>query len=92
MVSVEMTSHLFRFFPLLKGRDIKVPGGSVADVLAAVNALAPGFCDYVLDERGAVRRHVLISVNETLLVDRKTLSDRVPDNGVVYIFQALTGG
>ncbi|MEE2733536.1 MAG: MoaD/ThiS family protein [Pseudomonadota bacterium] len=92
MVRVEMTSHLYRFFPGLKGREIIVPGQSVAEVLAAVNELAPGFTDYVLDERGAVRRHVLISVNDTMLVDRKTLSDRVPEGGTVYVFQALTGG
>ena len=92
MVTVAMTSHLYRFFPELQSREITVPAGSVADVLCAVNDIAPGFTDYVLDERGALRRHVLVAVNKTLLVDRKTLTDRVPEDGVVYVFQALTGG
>lgn len=87
-----MTSHLYRYFPQLQDREIQVSAGSVAEVLNAVNELAPGFSDYILDERGALRRHVLISVNERAVVDRATLTDQVPDGGTVYIFQALTGG
>ncbi len=92
MPTVEMTRHLYRYFPELENRTIQVPAGSVADVLRAVDTLAPGFSDYVLDERGALRRHVIISVNDTVVVDRKTLSDRVPEGATLYIFQALSGG
>lgn len=92
MPTVEMTSHLYRFFPMLENRVINVPAGSVAEILQAVNAIAPGFIDYVLDEQGALRRHVKLSINETLVIDRKTLSDRVPEDGTLYIFQALSGG
>jgi hypothetical protein len=92
MPSVEMTQHLHRFFPTLKNRTIKVPAGSVAEVLREMNAIAPGFTDYVLDERGALRRHVSLSINNTLVIDRQTLSDRVPEDGTLYIFQALSGG
>lgn len=92
MPTVEMTQHLYRFFPVLRERKIEVPAGSVAEVLRAVDAIAPGFSNYVMDERGALRRHVRLSVNETIVIDRKTLSDQVPEDGVVYIFQALSGG
>lgn len=92
MPAVKMTSHLYRFFPALENRTITVQAGSVAEILRAVNEMAPGFTDYVLDERGALRRHVNLCVNDTILIDRKTLSDRVPDDGTVYIFQALSGG
>ncbi len=87
-----MTGHLYRFFPALENRTITVQAGSVAEILRAVNEISPGFTDYVLDERGALRRHVNLCVNDTILIDRKTLSDRVPDDGTVYIFQALSGG
>ena len=87
-----MTHHLYQFFPALENRPITVPAGSVAQVLQAINELAPGFTDYVLDDRGALRRHVTVSINNNLLIDRKTLSDHVADDGVVYIFQALSGG
>lgn len=69
-----------------------VPAGSVAEVLHEVNTIAPGFTDYVLDEHGSLRRHVMLSIGDTMVIDRKTLSDRVPDDGTVYIFQALSGG
>ena len=92
MPTVEMTQHLFRFFPGLANRKITVPPGSVAEILNAVNEIAPGFIDYVLDEHGALRRHVNISINDTIVIDRKTLSDRVQEDGTVYIFQALSGG
>jgi len=92
MPTIEMTSHLYRFFPELENRKITIPAGSVADVLHEVDKIAAGFSDYVLDEHGALRRHVNISVNDTLLIDKKTLSDYVPDEGTVYIFQALSGG
>ncbi|MEZ5509314.1 MAG: MoaD/ThiS family protein [Gammaproteobacteria bacterium] len=92
MPDVEMTSHLYRFFPAFEGIRISVGAGSVADVLRQVDAMAAGFTDYVLDERGALRRHVNISINNTLVVDRKTLSDHVPEDATIYIFQALSGG
>jgi sulfur-carrier protein len=92
MPSVEMTSHLYQFFPALENRTIKVPAGSVAEVLRTINKLAPGFTDYILDERGALRRHVNLSINDNIVIDRKTLADHVPDEAVVYIFQALSGG
>ena len=92
MPHVEMTQHLYRFFPQLKGQVITVPAGSVAETLLAINKIAPGFTDYVLDEHGALRRHVNISINEAIVIDKIKLSDRIPEDGTVYIFQSLSGG
>ncbi|WP_036303238.1 MoaD/ThiS family protein [Methylotenera sp. L2L1] len=92
MTRVEMTQHLYRFFPQFKNQLITVPAGSVAEVLHAVNEIAPGFTDYVLDENGALRRHVNLSINNTMVIDKIKLSDRVPEDGTVYIFQSLSGG
>lgn len=92
MPTVEMTPHLLRFFPQLENRPLKVPPGSVADVLHAINKQAPGFTDYILDEQGALRRHVNVCINDTLVIDRKTLTDRVQDDETLFIFQALSGG
>lgn len=92
MPTVEITPHLYRFFPALENRTIWVPAGSVAEILRAVDELAPGFSDYVLDEHGALRRHVNICLNDTIVIDRETLSDRVPEDATLYIFQALSGG
>jgi hypothetical protein len=92
MPTVELTRHLYRYFPALENRTLEVAPGSVADVLAAVDALCPGFADYVLDEHGALRRHVTLCIGDTVVVDRKTLSDQVPTDARVYVFQALSGG
>ena len=87
-----MTRHLYRYFPVLENRTIEVAAGSVAEMLRAVNELAPGFTDYVLDERGALRKHVNVCINDRMIIDRKTLSERVPEDATLYIFQALSGG
>jgi sulfur carrier protein ThiS len=92
MPRVEMTSHLYRYFPQLEAQTMTVPAGSIAEVLQAVNQKAPGFSDYILDDHGAVRRHVHLAINDNLVIDRKTLSDYVDEDATVYIFQALTGG
>lgn len=92
MPTITMTRHLYRFFPMLENRTLSAPAGSVAEVLHSVNALAPGFTDYILDDSGALRRHVKLCINDTVVIDRSTLSDHVPDDATLYIFQALSGG
>jgi len=92
MPRVEMTQQLYRFFPQLKSQVITVPVGSVAEVLLAINEIAPGFTDYVLDEHGSLRRHVNLCINNSVVIDKIKLSDRVADDATVYIFQSLSGG
>ncbi len=92
MPSIKMTPHLYRFFPELENQTIFTPAGSVAEILHAVNRMAPGFTDYILDEHGALRRHVNLCVNDTIVIDKKSLSDHVQEDGIVFIFQALSGG
>jgi sulfur-carrier protein len=92
MPTVEITRHLHRFFPALREGPVEVEPGSVGEVLRAVDRLAPGFTDYVLDERGALRRHVALSIDGRIVIDRATLRDQVSAASVVHVFQALTGG
>jgi hypothetical protein len=92
MPRVDLTPHLFQFFPALAGRDLVVPGETVADVVAGMEALAPGFAFYVCDERGRLRQHVNIFVGDERVADRGTLSDPVGPQSRVLILQALSGG
>ncbi|AFV00154.1 MoaD/ThiS family protein [Simiduia agarivorans] len=92
MASVEVTQHLYRYFPVLENNLLTASGATVRQVLDQVNLVAPGFLDYVLDERGHVRRHVNICVNQSMIADRVKLSDPVTEQDRVFIFQALSGG
>jgi molybdopterin converting factor small subunit len=91
MPHVKFTSHLQRFFPDLDA-SAAIPGATVAEVVAALDRRYPGLAAYIVDERGALRKHVNIFVGQTLIHDRQTLQDAVADNDQVYIFQALSGG
>lgn len=92
MVTVELTRHLYDFFPDLRGKEIAVEASTLAEVVQRVDAMAPGFAFYVCDERGSLRRHVNIFIEEELLADRARLSDRVKAGSKVFIMQALSGG
>ena len=92
MATVELTRHLYAFFPHLEGRELSVPGETVAEVLRGVEALAPGFMFYVCDEQGRLRQHVNIFVERERLNDRATLSDPVEPGTRILFLQALSGG
>ena len=92
MATVELTRHLFAHFPALEGRDLDVPGDTVANVLRGMEAIAPGFAFYVCDEHGRLRQHVNIFVGDQPVTDRATLSDPVQPASRVLILQALSGG
>lgn len=92
MAAVVLTSHLYRFFPDLEGEDLVVEASTVAEVVAAIEARAPGFAFYICDERGRLRRHVNIFVGEDRVRDPWELSDPVDASSRVFIMQALSGG
>lgn len=68
------------------------PGGTVREVLDAVFAVNERARGYVLDEQGALRKHMIVFVNGAQIQDRMHLSDAVPSNGEMYVIQALSGG
>ena len=92
MATVELTRHLYRFFPQLEGKEIVVDASTIADVVREMERIAPGFAFYVCDERGRLRRHVNIFVDELSVGDRARLSDPVQPTSRVFILQALSGG
>ena len=92
MATVQLTRHLYQFFPALEGRELVVQAATVADVVRAMEEIAPGFAFYVCDERGRLRTHVNIFVGEERVADRGRLSDPVAPDSRVFIMQALSGG
>lgn len=92
MAKVELTRHLYTFFPQLEGQEIEVEAETVADVVRAMEAIAPGFAFYICDERGRLRTHVNIFIGDERIIDRGRLSDRIEPDARVFIMQALSGG
>lgn len=71
---------------------VQAPGSTVRDVLDRVFADNPQARGYVLDDQGALRRHMVVFVDGQLVRDRAHLSDPVTDASVIHVFQALSGG
>lgn len=89
MPTVSFTSALQRF---LSAPAAEVEGGTVGDALALVFASRPALRGYVLDDQGALRRHVAVYVNGQPVKDRVRLADPVAPADEIYVFQALSGG
>jgi sulfur-carrier protein len=89
MPTISFTRALERF---LAARSATVDGSTLAEAFAAVFASQPGVRGYVLDDQGALRRHVAVYVNGQLAVDRVRLTDPVGPRDEIYVFQALSGG
>jgi sulfur carrier protein ThiS len=89
MPSIVFTPALRRF---LRVPETRVAGATVGEALSGVFAANHVLRSYVLDDQGAVRRHVAIYVNGDPVRDRTGLSDRVAGDDEIYVFQALTGG
>jgi molybdopterin synthase sulfur carrier subunit len=91
MPAVKFTTHLEKFFPGINS-GIVVEGETVAQVVTALDERFPGLGAYLVDEQGALRKHVNIFIDEDLIHDWQRLGDTVPEGSRVYVFQALSGG
>lgn len=89
MPRVELTSHLARHVAC-PAEDVE--GTTVREALEAYFAKHPKVRAYVLDEQGALRRHVVVFVGDTQARDRQSLGDAVGRGEAIYVMQALSGG
>jgi len=69
-----------------------VGGSSVRAALDAYFADRPGVRSYVLDEQGALRKHITVFLNGDQIADRAGMSDAVTDDDEIHVMQALSGG
>ena len=90
MVHVKFTSHLYRFFPGLS--ELQVEANNVAEVVSKLDEQYPGLADYIVDETGALRKHVNIFIGDSLIYDRQRLQDALKSGDLVFVMQALSGG
>ena len=89
MITVQFTSNIQRY---VSCPTQTVSGKTLKDVMDQVFEKLPEAKGYVLDDHGAVRKHMVIFVNGERIQDRVHLSDPIPDGSEVYVFQALSGG
>ena len=89
MPRVFFTAHLRRH---VKADTVEVEAPTVRDALERIFDSEPKLRSYILDDRGAVRQHVMIFVNDRPLGDRETLSDQVDAKSEIHVLQALSGG
>jgi len=90
MPTVKFTYALKRFFPQLG--EMPVGSSTLPDLLKAIDKHHPGIQNYIVDERGSLRKHVNIFIDGELVKDREQLSDLLSENSEVFIMQALSGG
>lgn len=69
-----------------------VAAHSVDEALTAAFADEPRLRGYIVDDQGALRRHLAVFVDGRPVWDRQRLSDSVNENSRIYVVQALSGG
>jgi molybdopterin synthase sulfur carrier subunit len=89
MPTVSFTPALRRF---LDAPTVTVAGATAGEALEAVFVGRPALRGYVLDDQGALRRHVNVYIADEPVRDRARLSDPVAPDVEIYVLQALTGG
>jgi hypothetical protein len=89
MATLTFTPNLARHVPCPTRQ---VEAVSLRAALDAYFALEPDVQSYVLDEQGALRKHVVIFIDGQQLRDRDGLSDALHAGASVYVMQALSGG
>jgi molybdopterin converting factor small subunit len=87
MATVILPDSLVRLFPGC-ARKSEVVGESVFDVIVALNEKHPGIRDRILDGRPAIRRHVVIFVNN----ERAELDTSVAVGDELHVIPAMSGG
>jgi len=90
MTSIKFTSALKRFYPDLD--DFEMEGKNVSELLEKIDKKYSGIKNYLVDDRGALRKHVNIFVDGELILDREKMTDTLKNESEVFIMQALSGG
>lgn len=89
MPSLSFTPNLLR---LIDAPEAEVEGATVGEALAGYFAAHPQAAGYVLDEQGAVRKHVAVFVNGAMVPATEVLARELAPADRIYVAQALSGG
>ena len=89
MVQLTFSSALQRHVPC---PPLAVQAATVRDALEQAFAREPRLRGYLLDDQGALRRHMTVFVDGSAVRDRRGLSDPLAGDAEVAVIQALSGG
>jgi len=89
MPRIVFTRQLERFLAVPTA---EVEGATLGEALGAAFAANPALKGYIVDDQGAIRRHVAVFVDGQPVRDRERLTDPVGPDAEIYVFQALSGG
>ncbi|MFN3230775.1 MAG: MoaD/ThiS family protein [Alphaproteobacteria bacterium] len=89
MAQVFFTQHLRRLVP---HEPVEASGATISDILSSIFAQIPALQSYVLDDQGALRKHVCVFVDEERIDFKGSLDHPVGPDSEVYVMQALSGG
>ena len=89
MAEIHFTSHLCN---LVTVGPLSAEGATVGEALTKVLAAQPHVRGYVLDDRGALRKHVCIFADGERLAHEGALGRRIGPDTKLYVMQALSGG
>lgn len=89
MAKVSFTENIQRH---VRCPPMDVPGTTLREALDEVFLANPAARSYVLDDQGAIRKHMTVFIDGTMVRDRVRLADPVSETSEIYVFQALSGG
>jgi len=68
------------------------PLANVGDALSALGKRSPGALDRMMNERGELRQHVNVFVNDENIRFTGGLASPVPEGSTVFVLAAISGG
>lgn len=72
--------------------EVEVEGGTVGEVLGALEGRHPGFASRILDDEGGIRRFVNVFVADDDVRFLQGLDTPVPEGETLAIIPAVAGG
>ena len=89
MAQLDFTPNLQR---RIRAPQVRLPASDVSELLRQYFERYPHVRGYLLDDQGALRKHLVILVDGSHLRDRAAQSDLLRPDSEVFVFQALSGG
>ena len=92
MITIELPRALG--VTLENGNAVRIAGNpaTVRDALAELRKHSPAAFDRVMNERGELRQHVNVFINDENIRFIDGLDSAVPDGSTVYVLAAISGG